>query len=221
MARTVYFGSGSPYSWRVMLAMELKGLEYEAVELHFSKGDTQSAEHLARNPRGKIPVLIDGDITIYESTAIMAYLEKTYPEVPIFGADAREYALIWQRYAELENYLGNTISSILAPIFRGEAEGKDAEIKANLEKLKAELETVHGWLSGDGYIVGESLSAADVTLYPQVALLRRVGPRLKEAYGADFLNFEEKFPAFLPFMARIEALKNYDRTYPTHWRAAA
>ena len=147
MAITCYFGSGSPFSWRVMLALEIKGLTYKAVELHFSKGDTKSAAHVARNPRAKVPVLVDGDITIYESTAILAYLERAYPAEPIFGHDNAEAALVWQRTAEIENYLGHAITSVLGPIFRGEIEGRETEIQKDINRLETELDVVEGWLA--------------------------------------------------------------------------
>ena len=61
-----YYGSGSPFSWRVQLVLEEKGLPYERVLLSFSKGERKSPEHLARSPRGKFPALTDDGLTLYE-----------------------------------------------------------------------------------------------------------------------------------------------------------
>ncbi|WP_417449368.1 glutathione S-transferase family protein [Kordiimonas sp.] len=220
MAITCYFGSGSPYSWRVMLALEVKGLEYKAVELHFSKGDTKSAAHMARNPRAKVPVLVDGDITVYESMAILAYLERAYPDVPIFGHDNRETALIWQRMAEVENYLGQALTASLGPIFRGEVNGHEAEVQKHISKLEAEIDLVEGWLAESLFVAGGRISAADMTLYPLLALVERVSPRLQEGFTAGFVPLRKKYQHIAGFMKRVEATDGYGRTYPPHWREA-
>ena len=62
MAIDVYWGSGSPYSWRVLLALEYKRLPYTSHVLQFSKQEHKSPQMLALNWRGKVPVLIDGGV---------------------------------------------------------------------------------------------------------------------------------------------------------------
>ncbi len=221
MAITCYFGSGSPFSWRVMLAMEVKGLDYKAVELHFSKGDTKTPEHMARNPRAKVPVLVDGDITIYESTAIMAYLDRAYPDTPIFGRDTAEAARVWQRMAEVENYFGHALTASLGLIFRGEAKGREAEIQKDISRLENELDIIEGWLAESTCLATDSISAADLTLYPLLALLERVAPKMMADFNVGFMPIRKKYSRIAAFMARIEKLDGYDRTYPPHWREAA
>jgi hypothetical protein len=80
MALEVYWASGSPFAWRVLLTLEAKRLPYQSKLLTFSKGEHKSPEYLAMNPRGKVPTLKDGDFAIYESLAIMAYLDRAYPD---------------------------------------------------------------------------------------------------------------------------------------------
>ena len=75
----LYYGSGSPYAWRVQLALEHKALPYERKVLSFSAGDTRKPEFLALNPRHRVPVLVDGDFVLYESNAIVEYLDEAYP----------------------------------------------------------------------------------------------------------------------------------------------
>ena len=75
--------SGSPYGWRVLLARGAKGLEYELHYLEASEGEHRTPEYLALNPRGKVPVLRDGDIVVYESVAILAYLERLRPKLSV------------------------------------------------------------------------------------------------------------------------------------------
>ena len=80
MTITIYRASGSCPSWRVMFALELKGLPYEAPLLDVSKRQHKTAEMLAMNPRGKVPVLVhsipEGDVLLSESSVINEYLEE-------------------------------------------------------------------------------------------------------------------------------------------------
>ena len=76
-----YYLSGSPFAWRVWLALEHKDLKYKRINVSFEKGDLRTEPYLALNPRGKAPVIVDGDMAIYESAAILEYLEDKYPSV--------------------------------------------------------------------------------------------------------------------------------------------
>ena len=71
MALTFYYGAGSQYAWRVWLALEHKGVPYERKVLSFSDGDLRKPEFLALNPRGRVPVIVDGGASLYESAAIV------------------------------------------------------------------------------------------------------------------------------------------------------
>ena len=69
MALTFYYGSGSPYAWRVWLALEHKAIAYELKAVSFSTGDLTKPEFLALNPRHKVPTIADGNFSLYESAA--------------------------------------------------------------------------------------------------------------------------------------------------------
>ncbi len=94
MAIDVYWGSGSPYAWRVLLALEYKRLPYLSHLLQFSKQEHKSPQMLALNPRGRVPVLKDGDYVCFESLAILYYLDLKYPQPPIFGRTPEEAGTI-------------------------------------------------------------------------------------------------------------------------------
>jgi len=222
MARTLYFISGSPYAWRAMLAMAFKGLDYTAVELHGSKGDTRTPEYLALNPRGKVPVLVDGDITVYESIAVMAYLERAYPETPLFGTTPTEAAHIWQRVMEVEGYLTIALAGGARPIFTGDFAGKEDEINENFVKARAEIATVNGWLDGNDFMAGGAPTAIDAILYPPLAMIARVGPAINvPGITPNLPDYAAEFPALATWMKRVEALPGFDAAYPPHWRDAA
>ena len=67
MAIELYWGSGSPFAWRVMLTLEVKISTYESKLFEFSKGEHKTPGYLRLNPRGKVPTLKDGDFVVYES----------------------------------------------------------------------------------------------------------------------------------------------------------
>ena len=94
MAIDLYWGSGSPNSWRVMLALEHKRLAYVSHLLQLSRQDQKSPQMLAMNPRGRVPVLKDGDYVVFESVAVLYYLDLKYPEPPLFGRSPEEAAVI-------------------------------------------------------------------------------------------------------------------------------
>jgi len=117
MAIELYWGSGSPFAWRVMLTLEVKGLAYESKLLEFSKGEHKTPGYLRLNPRGKVPTLKDGDFVLYESLAIMSYLDRKYPDPPLFGKTAEETGLIWRALAECESYMVSAGDRVVRPIF--------------------------------------------------------------------------------------------------------
>ena len=96
MALTLYYGSGSPYAWRAQFALEHKALPYELKVLSFTAGDTRKPEFVALNPRHQVPTLVDGDFVLYESNAIMEYLDEAYPGrgAPLFPGDAQSRAIV-------------------------------------------------------------------------------------------------------------------------------
>src|SRR5262249_60015363 len=79
MPLTFYYGSGSPFSWKVWLALEHKRVPYELKLLSFQAGDLRKPEYLAINPRHKVPSIVDDGLALYESSVIVEYLEDRYP----------------------------------------------------------------------------------------------------------------------------------------------
>src|ERR1700716_3237154 len=130
MALTLYWGSGSPFSWRVLLALEHKGLHYESQLLHFDKQEHQSPQMLKMNPRGRVPVLKDGDYVVFESVAILYYLDLKYPQPPIFGRTPQEAGTIMRVICEYQAYIEPRLNSITSGIFIGKEDLSGDEITA-------------------------------------------------------------------------------------------
>ena len=90
MALELWWGSGSPYSWRALLALEFKQLPYVSHQVQFAKQEHKAPQLVKMNPRGRVPVLKDGDYVCFESLAILHYLDRKYPEIPLFGRSPEE-----------------------------------------------------------------------------------------------------------------------------------
>ena len=219
MAIELYWGSGSPFAWRVMLALEVKGLAYESKLLEFSKGEHKTHSYLALNPRGKVPTLRDGDFVIYESIAIIAYLDRQYPEPPLFGKTPREAGLIWLTIAECEGYLARAGDKVVRPIFFGKGLENAEEIRLAAEIVRQELKSLDRALTQSPWLVGEQISAADIAVFPLVQLLLRAAAKEPaEPLDLGLLPFPTNYPALARWTRQMEALPGYQRTYPPHWR---
>ncbi len=219
MALEVYWGSGSPFAWRVLLTLEVKRLHYESKLLEFSKGDHKTGAYLKLNPRGKVPTLKDGDFVVYESLAIMAYLDRKYPEPPLFGKTAEDTGLIWRAISECESYLVSAGDKVVRPVFFGKGLEKAEEIQQAAQTIRQELKTLDEPLASSHWLVGEQISAADIAVFPLVKLLLRAASKeAAQPLNLGLLPFAQTYPNIARWVQRIEALPNYQRTYPPHWR---
>lgn len=211
MSIVFYAGSGSVPAWKVWLTLEHKQAPYELRMLSFQDGDFKKPEYLAVNPRGKVPAITDGDFALWESAVIVEYLEERFPEPAMLPRDARERARLRRVAAEAQDYLGEAQQEMGRATFMAPGGKQDP---ARLEKARAvasaEVKRIEGELRGP-FIGGEALTLADVTVYPILAMIRRVTTRFSPE------PFDPGAP-LAAWMQRIEALPYYDRTYPPHWR---
>lgn len=215
MALRLYGGSGSPPAWKVWLALEHKQISYELVLLSFQAGDLKKAEFLAKNPRGKVPVLEDGAFLLWESSAILEYLEERYPERPLLPpmTDLEGRARVRRLCAEADGYWYPAARRLLSEtLFRPDGVGDPDEIAAAREEILRESERLAADLSGP-FFHGESVTLADFSVYPTVALLGRLEHKAP-AHGV-LGAFPQKL---LEWGKRIEALPYFERTVPPHWR---
>jgi glutathione S-transferase len=217
----IYWGSGSPFAWRVLLALEIKKIPYASRLLEFSKRQHKAPEFLALNPRGKVPTIRDGDFVLWESLAILAYLDRKMPEPPLFGRTPEETGRVWKTISEVVNYLEPPGYKVAGPIFFNKAEESAEEIRAGIEPLHAELNLMEATLSRSPWLAGDQISAADIVAYPLVeTVLRAAGKDAAGSFDLGLLPVAEIYPAIAAWRERIQALPGYERTYPPHWRDA-
>ncbi len=219
MALTLYWGSGNAYSWRVLLALEYKKLEYASERLHFDKQEHQAPHMLKMNPRGSVPVLKDGDYIVFEPLAVLYYLDLKYPQPPIFGTNPEEAGVIMRVICEFQTYAEPSIMSIVEAVFSGHVAGRFEELSDAMHVVGREARTIEGRLSKEKWIVGQDYSAADMVIFPSIQLLRRALERSEAAeLGARFLPMVSNYPALARWIERIETSPGYDKTFPPHWR---
>ena len=223
MTIEVFWGSGSPFAWRVLLALEHKGLPYVGHLLQFSKQEHKSPHMLALNPRGRVPVLKDGDYVCFESLAVLYYLDRKYPQPPIFGRTPEEAGTIMRVICEYQAYIEPHVTAIARAVFfdPDKADLSRDEITAAMHAVASEARTIEGRLSKSDWIVGDSYSAVDMVIFPGIQLLKRALEKPQAAaLSSRFMPVEVNYPSLGRWLARVAAQSGYERTYPPHWRAA-
>ncbi len=220
MSLDLYYVSGSPYSWRVMLTAEVKGLAYQTHLLQLSKGDNRTPEYLKMNPRGRTPLLKDGDFVITESLAMMVYLDKLSGTNPLFGTDIRSTTRVFEALSQVIFDFEKAGLAFAEPVLFGSATaGSPEPMKKGAEKLKSELKLLEERLTHGPWLVGDTISAADIAAFPLIMFMQRAaGNEIARNLDLPFMPLEARLPRLAEWVKRVEALPGYERTYPPHWK---
>jgi glutathione S-transferase len=194
----VYFAPQSRAVRTVWLLEEI-GQPYELVRFELGQKEMRGPEYAKLNPNGRVPTLVDGDITITESAAIAQYLGAKYAPELVPGTDAANFAtyLQWLNYAEgmimppINNYVVETI--LLPP------ERRNDEIAArSLKLLNRTLGAAEAHMEGREFLAGE-FTVADTITGHSVIMSRRL--------GADF----NKCPNLTAYADRLEAREAFKK----------
>jgi glutathione S-transferase len=213
MALTFYYASGSPYAWRVWLALEHKGVPYQLRRLSFDTGDLKKPEFLALNPRHRVPVIVDDGLALYESAAIVEYLEDKWPGEPrLFSTDLRQRAVQRRMVREADQYFAEAMERLVDAVhFTPQEHWSEERIAGAAADIQKELAMWETAIAGD-YLAG-ALSAADFTLYPQVALALRIAGRKPGLEAANLIGLK-----MTAWTRRMEVLPCTQKTWPPHWK---
>jgi glutathione S-transferase len=222
MAIDLYWGSGSAYCWRVQLALEYKQLSYNSHLLKFDLQEHQAPQMLAMNPRGQLPVLRDGDYVVFESLAILYYLDRKYPDPPIFGRNPEEAGAIMRVICEYQGYAEPSLMKIVEALLYRHQPQIGEEVAAAMHRVAGEARTIERRLTQGDWVVGDRFSALDMVIYPDIRLLLRAlaRPEAREL-AARFLPLEVNYPALGRWLERVAGLPGHERTWPPHWKSAA
>ncbi|KAL6608207.1 hypothetical protein ACP70R_041270 [Stipagrostis hirtigluma subsp. patula] len=214
----VYGWAISPFVSHALLCLEEAGVEYEHVAMSRTAGDHRRPEHLARNPFGKVPVLEDGDLTLFESRAIARHVVRKYKPELLREGDLKESAMVdvWLEVEAHQFYpvaLAVVVECVFAPLL-GRTRNQ-AAVDENVEKLRAVLEVYEARLGRSRFLAGDFLSLADLSHFTMMhyfmateyASLVEGLPRVK-AWWAELAArpAARKVAAFMP--PSFEAPKN-------------
>jgi glutathione S-transferase len=192
---------------RIYWAMEELGIPFESVKLDFSKGDTRKPEYLALNPNGKVPLIVDDGVPIFESMAILIHLGQRYGEDkglwPAAGSKAHGQALAWVVW----------VAATLSPIMfrwmmntqeRFPAEARNAK---QAESAKAEIDKlfpmVEDRLAKTPYMLGDTFTYVDLAVASALGFWRMFGQDFSGyPHIAKWIDTCQSRPAFKAAMSQ-------------------
>jgi glutathione S-transferase len=162
---------GSPFGRAVLTTLEEKGASYRLSPV--APGSLRSPEHLARHPFGRVPVLEHDGFMLYETQAILRYLDRVLPTPALTPADPRRAARMDQVMNVNDWYLfqgvGNVIvfHRIVGPVM-GLAPD-EAAIEAAMPRARAVFQELARLLGEQPYFAGDAVSLADLLVAPQIS----------------------------------------------------
>ena len=210
----VYGSSLSPYVRKVLVVAAEKGIEVELRPTGPAPGQ-HGDEFLAASPLLKMPALADGDYLLADSSAIIHYWEAKFPERPMIPAEPRSRGrTIWfEEYADTAMMsCGGKIffNRVVAPIFLkkpGDESVAAAAERDELPPIRNYLESVAP--EGDGYLVGDRLTLADIAVASIFATLVHAGPNVNAASHPKLSAYIDRIlarPSFAQWVERENAL---------------
>ena len=164
---------GSPYVRIALLGLEEKCADWRLAPMSFGSG--KGPDHLAKHPFGRIPILDHGDFRLYETQAILRYLDRVIPNPPLTPTDPRAEARMNQLCGITDSYVMPDISAgiafdrVVKPKFGLPVD--EAKIEGNLPKARICLDEVARLLGQQTFMAGERLSLADLMLAPHLDFL--------------------------------------------------
>ena len=167
MGLKLHYNPLSTFSRRVLIALAEKQIPHELVVVDMAARQHRQQPYLSLNPYGRVPTLEEDGFVLFESTAILNYLEATRPSPPLIPADARGRALVDMHMKLCDLQLTRYAGTIIFPKALS-AQGSAWKISA-MAAAKAEIEThllvLRKHLAGTTYLVAEQFSLAEVCCY--------------------------------------------------------
>lgn len=153
----LYSGPLSLFTAKVRIALAEKGIPYERIEVPFSRGRGYQPKHpevLAHNPKAQVPVLVDGDLVLYDSTVIVEYLDERVPDPPLLPREARARARCRLRELHADEVLFPHVRGVFYTPAPERDAAQIAEARAAIHAIYAELDRElarRSWLGGDAF----------------------------------------------------------------------
>ena len=181
----------------MLLALEYKRLAYTSHLLQFSKQEHKSPQMLAMNFRGRVPVLKDGDYVVFESLAILYYLDRKYPDPPLFGRSPEEAGVIMRVICEYQAYAEEHVMKIVNAFFSQPAiRAVTMSSRNRCTWWRAKRAPSKRGSPKSDWVVGETVSAADIVIFPGLQMLLRALHKPEAGdFSSRFLPLDVNYPA--------------------------
>ena len=173
MTKPKLFGISGSRALRAVWGIEETGIDYEHVPVNFG-ADSKSGDYLAVNPNGRIPALVDGDLTLFESMAINLYLAKRYGGA-LYPAHAADEARAWQwsvwAISEIEPL---QMQIVIQMLFTPEEKKNPKVIPGATKGLQRPLKVLDAALAGRNWLMGDAFSVADLNVASVMHLMKDI-----------------------------------------------
>jgi glutathione S-transferase len=162
----------STYARRVRIAIQEKSVPVDLMEVDMPKRAHRAAEYLALNPYGRVPTLEEDGFVLYESTAILEYLEMTHPEPALVPKDPQGRATVSMHMKLCDLQMTRQTGAIIFPKrFLPNDRWDEAVMTQAKKDIEAHLSIIERALDGKTWMVGEAYSLVEVAYTPFVAFL--------------------------------------------------
>jgi GSH-dependent disulfide-bond oxidoreductase len=167
-----FYYSGAPNPTKIALFLEEAGLPYEPIAVDTRKGDQHKPEYLAVNPNAKVPAIVDGDTTVFDSSAILLYLgEKTGKFMPAKTDKARGELLSWMMFVAsgVGPYSGQSVHfRVYAP------EKNEYAINRYAFEAQRHFGIIDARLGKQKYMLGDTYTIVDMNIWGWARLIPNV-----------------------------------------------
>lgn len=196
------YGPARTSAGRCIWALEEAGLKYENVNVDLRSRENKSENFLAINPNGKVPALVDGDFTLFESMAINFYIADKYAPA-LLGTDANERALShqWSFWASTE-LQPSIIEVFIQKVFMPEEKRSQAIIETHMNKIPGMLDILEKALENKTYLNNKSFSLADLNTASVVSIAQHIGVKMDGYKNINqWLAMMNERPAYQKYIA--------------------
>jgi glutathione S-transferase len=163
----LHFHPLSTFSRRVHMALLEKGLPFELVTVDMPARAHRSPAYLALNPYGRVPTFVEDDFVLYESTAILEYIEAKHPTPPLLPKDLRERALVAMHMKLADIEVGSATGTLIFPKRFLPKEKWDEGTMAKAKKtIQRHLDILAKSLEGKEWLAGGAYSLAEICYTP-------------------------------------------------------
>ena len=174
MSKPRLYGIPGSRALRSIWAIEEVGIDYELVPTHFIK-QSKTPEYLAINPNGKIPALVDGDLTLFESMAINLYLAKTYGGA-LYPRDPGDEARAWQWSVwAISSIEPSLMEMVLHKVMLPEDQRRSEVVTGAEQALERPLGVLGRHLESRDHLLGAEFTVADLNLAAVLSMSGMVG----------------------------------------------